>query len=701
MRKTHIVFLLLILNISIVSAFDNFYTAKKWLRDEVYNTPGVMRDFYCNQAFGRVMQNGKAKLVPLNHAPVNPITKSGEVNLRAERIEWEHIVPAEQFGRQLKECRNTSGNFIGRALCRQVSPKFRKMEADPINLVPAIGEINADRSNFEFDSKNPNKKSKYRKCGVHIDKNSKKIQVPDRIKGQVARAYLHMEKEYGMELSNQDKKLFEAWDKKFPMTAREKMIRNRKMASVKKYQMRQKRRLASTSRRTSARIMNAKPKAVPKIKIPKSFASAGMKSIGVSGTKKALTKAAIKGGAGGIGEILESTKIPGIAQLGAVLQAGFDIYMAYNIEMHDLAINDLSKKTIENREGIINNTKYIERLAQEQDIMNISIENNTHKLTEVTNRLLEHDEQFSNIDKQLIVMATEIAKVDNIAQKNAKDIQQFKNGVFKTGIKLLDDYYGIKKDDSNKDYLAPAISRFIETKEIQNNDVKYLAEYYLIIARYEMYLKQPRSKELIEIAKSCEELAKQAEQSEKYLALLNSAYMAISDYEGLELLSCKYGLMDSTRKFIDKLISEKKFDDAENIAKSYKQSLVGSSNRESDILLQKTIDAKKKNFEEHKNFTSVSQAMKVIEENQNTLLNEVAVKYLYNESSMESAKRLLRSKAYSNEAFRIRAFAAIYDYLGKKEKLEKLVNLVENNPTYSKALKAYIAEKYSKKRGEK
>ncbi|MCW1533807.1 endonuclease, partial [Campylobacter jejuni] len=44
-------------------------------------------------------------------------------------------------------------------------------------------------------------------------------------KGWIARSYLYMSKTYNIRLSDQERKLMEAWDKQYPMDEKEKRIR--------------------------------------------------------------------------------------------------------------------------------------------------------------------------------------------------------------------------------------------------------------------------------------------------------------------------------------------------------------------------------------------------------------------------------------------------------------------------------------------
>jgi deoxyribonuclease I len=64
---------------------------------------------------------------------------------RAERIEWEHIVPAWTFGHQ-RQCWHSGGREHG-VSDDQV---FQAMEVDLFNLYPAVGEVNGERSNFNY-----------------------------------------------------------------------------------------------------------------------------------------------------------------------------------------------------------------------------------------------------------------------------------------------------------------------------------------------------------------------------------------------------------------------------------------------------------------------------------------------------------------------------------------------------------------------
>ncbi len=130
---------------------------------------------------------------------------------RANRIEWEHVVPAWNFGHQM-QCWQKGG----RKACKK-NKRFKRMEGDMHNLVPSIGEVNGDRSNYRFSHWNgiPHQ---YGQCDILVDFKKRKVQPPEHTKGQIARTYLYMAKRYDLSLSTQDKRLFKAWDKQFSTT---------------------------------------------------------------------------------------------------------------------------------------------------------------------------------------------------------------------------------------------------------------------------------------------------------------------------------------------------------------------------------------------------------------------------------------------------------------------------------------------------
>ncbi|GIU06648.1 MULTISPECIES: endonuclease [unclassified Shewanella] len=181
----------------------SFNQAKKNIR-KIYLNHLPKTSFYCGCD---ITVKGK-KWVPELDTCGYEIRKQ---KVRASRIEWEHVVPAWEFGHQLL-CWQEGG----RKNCGRKDRTFKKMESDLHNLVPAIGEVNGDRSNYRFSQWNA-KPTQYGQCQVSVDFKGRKVQPPAHSRGQIARTYFYMQKTYGLKISGSQLKLFKAWDKTHPV----------------------------------------------------------------------------------------------------------------------------------------------------------------------------------------------------------------------------------------------------------------------------------------------------------------------------------------------------------------------------------------------------------------------------------------------------------------------------------------------------
>ena len=134
------------------------------------------------------------------------MTQKGRPNARAQRVEWEHIVPAWVFGHQ-RQCWQDGG----RKACKK-DPVFEKMEADLHNLTPAVGELNGDRSNFKMTMIFGEARA-YGACDFEVDFQAKHAEPPESVRGDIARIYFYMRDQYGIQLSLQQTGLMETWAK--------------------------------------------------------------------------------------------------------------------------------------------------------------------------------------------------------------------------------------------------------------------------------------------------------------------------------------------------------------------------------------------------------------------------------------------------------------------------------------------------------
>ncbi len=192
---------------------DSFSRAKKLLKG-VYADHRVT--LYCGCTFG---VDGELDFSACGYHPLGN-------NGRAWRIEWEHVVPAEAFGRSFPEwrdghpaCVTSEGNaFKGRDCARMASAEFRHMEADMFNLYPEIGELNGLRSNFSMAAITGEER-RFGTCDVEIADH--KFEPRPEVYGDVARTYQYMDTAYpghGV-ISGKNRKLFEAWSAQDPIDA--------------------------------------------------------------------------------------------------------------------------------------------------------------------------------------------------------------------------------------------------------------------------------------------------------------------------------------------------------------------------------------------------------------------------------------------------------------------------------------------------
>jgi deoxyribonuclease-1 len=193
------------------AAPDDFSAAKK-IAQRIYSDESTT--FYCGCPLRWQGGKGIADLASCGYQ----VRKNGP---RANRIEWEHVVPAHQFGKALM-CWQQGG----REQCGNKDPLFQRMEADLFNLKPAIGEVNGDRANFAF-ALLPASKPQHGACPIRIDFQRKLAQPRAEIRGDIARIYFYMADKYGFELSRAQQQLMLSWHQADPVDDRERQLQQR------------------------------------------------------------------------------------------------------------------------------------------------------------------------------------------------------------------------------------------------------------------------------------------------------------------------------------------------------------------------------------------------------------------------------------------------------------------------------------------
>ena len=194
----------------------SFSKSKRLLATQVY--PKHTIAFYSGCRYEIV---GK-KLLPIHSSCGFKYRKNKN---RSQRIEWEHVVPAWLFGHQLR-CWQRGG----RLNCRNSNATFKQMEADMHNLVPAIGEINGDRSNYKYGMISGEQRL-YGRPDMEIAFAQRLAEPPKSVFGDIARTYFYMVDKYDLKISNQQKQLFIAWNNLDPVDAWERE-KNKRLKKV-------------------------------------------------------------------------------------------------------------------------------------------------------------------------------------------------------------------------------------------------------------------------------------------------------------------------------------------------------------------------------------------------------------------------------------------------------------------------------------
>jgi deoxyribonuclease-1 len=198
------------------SVVTDFQKAKKFLR-RIYRNVGV--EFYCGCPFVPDAEKETRFQIEFEKCGLQSRTGSN----RSFFIEWEHIVPAYSFGKNRTcwtsdSCEVNGSKVKGRKCCQATDAEFREIEADLHNLVPAPGEINNDRGTFDFGIVEGEKRA-YGACDFEVDFKASSAEPRESIRGDIARIYLYMEKQWGISIPSDRKALYESWNELDPPDA--------------------------------------------------------------------------------------------------------------------------------------------------------------------------------------------------------------------------------------------------------------------------------------------------------------------------------------------------------------------------------------------------------------------------------------------------------------------------------------------------
>jgi len=198
-----------------------FEEAKKEL-GRIYDAAHQRVELYCGCSF----------LVQPGHGMRVDLAACGYVaprdHARAERIEWEHAVPASAFGHTFAEWRDGDPKCVdargkrykGRKCARVASAEFARIEADLHNLFPVVGEVNGLRSDLPMGVLDGRVVHPGAAGSFHFGACQSAIEggvfLPRReVRGDLARAYKYMDLSYPERhlVDDAHRAVFDAWDK--------------------------------------------------------------------------------------------------------------------------------------------------------------------------------------------------------------------------------------------------------------------------------------------------------------------------------------------------------------------------------------------------------------------------------------------------------------------------------------------------------
>ena len=145
------------------------------------------------------------KLIPLK-STCGYQTRNVNNEVRASRIEWEHVVSMWAMSHEYSCWING-----GRSNCSKTSDKYREIETDLHNLVPSIGEINGDRSNYPHGIIAGEPRIYGSMVDVEVDFKARVFEPKESVRGDIARMYFYMQQKYGLNISSDQLELLNNW----------------------------------------------------------------------------------------------------------------------------------------------------------------------------------------------------------------------------------------------------------------------------------------------------------------------------------------------------------------------------------------------------------------------------------------------------------------------------------------------------------
>lgn len=126
---------------------------------------------------------------------------------RAKRTEWEHVVPASLMPARQHAC---WVNGSRRECERNGPPEVKAMIFDLHNLVPSVGQVNADRSNLRYGEID-GEVLVFGQCDFEYSRELNIAEPAPEVRGDVARIWFYMRDTHGVVFELGEQKMFQAW----------------------------------------------------------------------------------------------------------------------------------------------------------------------------------------------------------------------------------------------------------------------------------------------------------------------------------------------------------------------------------------------------------------------------------------------------------------------------------------------------------
>jgi len=207
---------------------SNFSAAKR-VAVELWQEIGAA-SFYCQcpyrpaTAEEKILRRGNLWVVGsvCGYQARDLISSKGRPIAATTRIEWEHVVPADWIATGFG-CQEET-----RSECREIEG-YEEAEGDFFNLVPAIGELNQDRSARLF-GEIEGERREYGSCDFEVTTDGPgephvrgSAEPMDSIRGDIARIWLYMIDRYSLNVGDEYRSMLNRWDERDPVDEAERV----------------------------------------------------------------------------------------------------------------------------------------------------------------------------------------------------------------------------------------------------------------------------------------------------------------------------------------------------------------------------------------------------------------------------------------------------------------------------------------------